>query len=64
MRDVMTTSEVSEETGVPAETLRWWRSIERGPKSFNIGRKVFYRRADVEAWLADQYSASVRGGAA
>ncbi|ACZ31089.1 regulatory protein MerR [Xylanimonas cellulosilytica DSM 15894] len=59
-----TTRELADELGISEETLRWWRAEGRGPKSFNIGRRVFYRRADVEQWMAEQYAQTVRGGAA
>ena len=59
---VMKLREVSERTGVPEATLRWWRHVDRGPKSFTIGRRVAYLESDVAAWLAGQYSTGVRGG--
>ncbi|WP_227994513.1 helix-turn-helix transcriptional regulator [Luteimicrobium xylanilyticum] len=51
--------EVAAETGVSEETLRWYRHIgDRGPKSFKLGRRVVYRREDVEAWIAEQFEAT------
>jgi hypothetical protein len=36
-------------------TLPWWRAVgEDGPESFKLGRRVMYRRTDVEKWLGDQ----------
>lgn len=32
-------------------TLANLRSQRRGPKFFKVGRKIFYRPSDVEAWL-------------
>lgn len=32
---------------------RYWRHLGTGPKSFRLGRRVLYRRHDVERWLAD-----------
>ena len=57
---------VSQMTGVSANTLRYWRCIGEGPPSFKIGRRVAYRRAEVEKWLAEQEAATRRegGGAA
>ena len=60
----LTTRQVSERTGVPEETLRWWRAEGRGPRSFNIGRKVFYLDDDCDEWERQQYENTVRGGAA
>lgn len=62
--DIMTTAEVSNERRVPVETLRFWRSTNRGPASFKIGRRVFYRRSDVDRWFSQQESSTRRGDAA
>ena len=44
--------EVSTVTRVPEATLRYWRHIGAGPRSFKLGRRVVYKAADVEAWIA------------
>lgn len=47
----------------PVQTLRWWRHINKGPRSFTIGgRRVYYREADVLEWLTAQYDATVTDG--
>jgi len=51
MTRYMTTAEVAETTRAPVETVRYWRHIGRGPKSFKVGRRVLYAVEDVEAWL-------------
>lgn len=50
---------------VKAATLRWWRyeNKGRGPRSFKLGRRLVYRKCDVEAWLDAQYNASPEGKA-
>ena len=48
----MTTEEVGEALRTPAETVRYWRHVGKGPKSFKIGRRVLYAREDVEAFIA------------
>lgn len=58
MTDLLTITEVSAMTRTPEGTLRYWRHVRTGPHSFKIGRRVMYRRADVEAWLEEQYSGS------
>jgi predicted DNA-binding transcriptional regulator AlpA len=58
----LTTAEAAEYIGKPIATLRWWRHINAGPRSYTIGRTVVYDFADVEQWLADQKAATVRGG--
>lgn len=55
------TKEVSQQLGIPEQTLRWWRHVGRGPRSFKIGRHVAYMPSDVDSWLADQYAATAVG---
>ncbi|WGL50674.1 helix-turn-helix domain-containing protein [Nocardioides sp. BP30] len=51
--------EVSEKTGVPVETLRWWRKRDKGegPRSGKLGRRVVYYASDVEAWIRSSLGA-------
>lgn len=51
----------SEITGVPVGTLRFWRATNEGPRSYVVGRRLWYDVTDLEAWLADQKAQSVRG---
>ena len=56
--EIWYTAQVAEYLKTPATTIRWWRHIGQGPKSFRLGaRKVAYLRRDVEAWLEEQYTA-------
>jgi predicted DNA-binding transcriptional regulator AlpA len=41
----------------PRATLYAWRHKGIGPPSVRAGRRVLYRRSDVEKWLADQMEA-------
>lgn len=41
---------------VRPQTLAAWRVDGKGPRWLKVGRKVFYRRADIRAWLAAQYA--------
>ena len=50
----MTTNEVAELVRTSPETVRYWRHVGTGPKSFKVGRRVLYEAADVTAWLADR----------
>lgn len=60
MKDLLNTEQVAERVGVPAATLRYWRHIGTGPKSFKLGpRRVYYRAADVDAWVARAYADAV-----
>lgn len=37
--------------GVAPQTLANWRSLGRGPKHMKLGGRVFYRLADLEAFI-------------
>lgn len=49
--DLLTTAEVVAITRAPASTVRYWRHVGTGPRSFRLGRRVVYRRRDVLAWI-------------
>jgi predicted DNA-binding transcriptional regulator AlpA len=52
--DLLTTDEVALITRAPVSTVRYWRHLGTGPKSFRLGRRVVYRRHEVEQWLNDR----------
>lgn len=62
--DRLTVREVADRYRLALGTLRYWRHIGYGPASFALGRKVFYRRSDVEDWLDEQEQLTRRGGTA
>ena len=39
---------------VPEGTLRYWRHLGAGTRSFKLGRHVRYWRADLVRWLTEQ----------
>jgi DNA-binding transcriptional MerR regulator len=49
--DLLTTAEVAEILRAPISTVRYWRHIGGGPARFRLGRRVLYRRCDVETSL-------------
>lgn len=53
----MTTDDVARLCRTSASTVRYWRHEKCGPVGTMIGRRVLYRRADVEKWLQDRYTA-------
>lgn len=56
--EIWYTAQVAEYLKTPATTIRWWRHVGQGPKSFRLGaRKVAYLKCDVEEWLQQQYTA-------
>jgi predicted DNA-binding transcriptional regulator AlpA len=52
--ELLTMQEVAHVVRVPVATLRYWRHLGTGPRSFRIGRSVRYWRTEVFAWLDDQ----------
>jgi DNA-binding transcriptional MerR regulator len=62
MDALLTQAEVAEQLRRPVATLRFWRHKGTGPKSANVGGRVLYRESDVEAWIAEQFSAARVGG--
>ena len=47
--------EVAERLRVPIGTLNHWVQTGQGPRSARIGRRRFWRAADVDAWVATQF---------
>lgn len=62
--EYMSTGQVSQETGIPEATLRYWRHTNSGPASFTLGKRVVYRRSEIQRWIAEQEAAICRGGGA
>ena len=51
MSDLLDTPEAAAVLRTPAATLAYWRHIGYGPAFAKVGRRVFYRRGDLELWL-------------
>jgi len=56
MTEIMYQEELAEKWKRPLSTLRYWRHIGYGPRSFKIGGRVVYKVADIEAWVEEQYN--------
>lgn len=52
--EFLTMSELAEELRTTPSTLRYWRREGAGPQWIKIGKRVIYRRTDVEAWLGEK----------
>jgi len=60
--ELLDTDEAAKVMRLAAQTLRLYRHLGKGPRYFVMGgRKVFYRRDDVEAWINEQYATSNPG---
>ena len=55
-------SEVAAVLRIPIATLRYWRHLGTGPRSFRMGRSVRYWRTDVFAWLDDDAQRALTRG--
>lgn len=55
--DALTPRQLEEQTGFTHNTLATWRSRGRGPKYVKIMGRVYYPKADVQAWLEEQMAA-------
>ena len=53
--DLLTITEAAELLRAPVATLRYWRHLGTGPRSFRLGRRVVYRGGDVSAWIESQH---------
>jgi predicted DNA-binding transcriptional regulator AlpA len=62
MAQLLRTAEVSAQTGIPAPTLRWWRHRNEGPKSFKLGKSVFYDADDLATWIEAEKAGTAKGG--
>jgi DNA-binding transcriptional MerR regulator len=60
--ELLTIGEVATIVRVPVATLRYWRYLGTGPRSFRIGRGVRYWHHDVQAWLRDQSDGGPHAG--
>ena len=56
-KELLTGPEVEAEYGIKARNLEGWRARGMGPAYTSIGRRVYYKRGDIEAFIE---SGSVR----
>lgn len=52
--EMLTLDETAALLRVPENTLRYWRVIGAGPRSFKVGRHVRYWKSDVVLWVTEQ----------
>jgi excisionase family DNA binding protein len=59
--ELLTITEAAELLRAPVATLRYWRHRGTGPRSFRLGRRVLYRRDDLQAWVEERWGRSAAG---
>ena len=58
--EMLTLQEACAFLRIPEGTLRYWRHLGSGPRSFKIGRHVRYWRTDLILWLTEQTNRAQR----
>ena len=53
--ELLTITEAAELLRAPIATLRYWRHLGTGPRSFRLGRRVLYRSDDLRSWIDTQH---------
>lgn len=48
---ILTEDDLAEVLGLEPRTIQAWRAEGRGPDFVKLGKSVFYRVADVRAWI-------------
>ena len=56
--ELLTIAEAALLLRAPVATLRYWRHLGTGPRSFRLGRRVVYRREDLRSWIDAQAASS------
>ena len=54
--ELLTMQEAADVVRVPVATLRYWRHLGTGPRSFRLGRRVLYRTNDLHEWINAQHN--------
>jgi len=62
MPERLTIDEAANYLGLPVSTLRHYRTRGEGPRSFKLGYRLQYERADLDAWITERKAATGRGG--
>ena len=58
---LVTITEAAELLRAPVATLRYWRHLGIGPRSFRLGRRVLYRQDDLHDWIEHQRAEAAAG---
>lgn len=50
-KEILDEKQAAEYVGQKPGTLRQWRTLGRGPAYHKKGRRVFYKKSDLDAWI-------------
>ncbi len=59
MNELLTTDEAAELLRSNTNTLAFWRNQKQGPAWAKLGRRIVYRRSDLEAFIAASFEKSL-----
>ncbi len=59
--ELLTITEAAELLRAPVASLRYWRHLGTGSRSFRLGRRVLYGRDDLQAWVEEHLGRSAAG---
>lgn len=54
LADYLSKKQLAHELGVAVRTVNRWRHHRSGPKAVHVGGRIYFRREDVAAWLAQR----------
>lgn len=60
--DLLSRPEAAAYLGVSTSCMAHWATGDRGPAFVKLGRKVWYRRSGLDAWIDTQVPARMRSG--
>jgi predicted DNA-binding transcriptional regulator AlpA len=46
--------DLAAEVKVEVQTIYNWRSAGKAPRAHRIGRRLFFRRSDIDSWIASR----------
>jgi predicted site-specific integrase-resolvase len=63
-RRILRLQQIEDRTGIPIETLRWYRKTGKGPRMYVLAGRVVCDESDLDDWLDEQRKLTATGGAA
>jgi hypothetical protein len=54
-QQLLTIAEAANLVRAPIATLRYWRHLGTGPRSFRLGRRVLSRYSDLIVWINERH---------